>query len=74
MKRTRQADHFLITEAWHKVERFEAEVRSGHLLADYRSARALGWRQRSAHLLMNLARRLEPKPNPLPNDAHPDCR
>ena len=69
----RHPDHPLITEAWRKVEQFEAEVHSGHLLADYQRARADLWRQRSARLLVNLARRLEPKPNPLPNEPCRDC-
>ena len=73
MKHMRQTDHFLITEAWRKVERFEAEVRSGRLLADYRRARTGLWRQRAARLLVTLARRLEPKPNPLPNEPCRDC-
>ncbi len=70
----RYSDHPLITEAWRRAEQFEQEARQEGLLAQVQAANVVSWRHRAARLLVKLAGWLEPKPNPLPNDAHPDCR
>lgn len=67
----RYPDLFLINEAWAKAERFEGEVRRAHLLAQI--PKVVSWRYRLARLLLSVAGRLEPKQNPLLNDARRDC-
>ncbi len=60
----RYADHFLITEAQRKAERFEVELGRAQLLAQ--APRGKSWRYRTAELLLQSAARLEPRLEPHP--------
>ena len=54
-------DHTLLSEAWAKAERFEAEAQRALLLAQV--PRSPPWRSRLAALLLRGAVRLEPRLN-----------
>lgn len=58
------SDHFLITEAWRKVEQFQWEALRDQLLTLYREAKPGSWRYAVAQFLVDLALRLDPRLEP----------
>lgn len=69
----RYADHFLITEAWRKVEAFERAAEREQLLNLYRASRTNPWRPRAARFLLRLAERLEPSLEPVARASTDGC-
>lgn len=60
MKYPKNADHFLITEAWRRVEQFQSEADREQLLAVYRESKVVPWRYSVAHFLIRLALLFDP--------------
>ena len=55
MNYPKNADHFLITEAWRRVEQFQSEVDREQVLALYRKSQSVPWRYSVARFLIWLA-------------------